>query len=130
MMRALRRVLTNKKVTIDEETVAKRIEKYERLVDPVRAFIKEASIEGSDETPLTEADTVTKPALEVAFEHFCKKYKLAPMSPTKFGIVMKQRLGYPDGREATGDRERIWKGIRLNQEYLLVISQGRQTKIG
>jgi P4 family phage/plasmid primase-like protien len=128
MMKSLRRVLGNKKITMDEKTLAERVAKYERLMYPVAAFLKEASTEDNDDEPLTEADQVTKPALQACYEHFCKKYKLAIMSQTKFGVVMKE-LGYPDGRETTDKRERFWKGIRLNAEYFLITQQGRQTQL-
>jgi len=72
---------------------------------------------------------VTKPALQHAYEHFCQKYRLAVMSQTKFGSTMK-KLGYFEGRTMEdGKRERAWRGIRLNGEYILVTSQGKQTKL-
>lgn len=128
LMKSLRRVLANYKITMDEATLSARIEKYERLTNPVSAFMKEALDEEDEDNPILLNNTITKPALHFAYEHFCKKYKLAAMPLNKFGSVMKG-LGYDDGRESTGDRLHIWKGIRLNEEYTMVVRQGRQTTL-
>jgi putative DNA primase/helicase len=130
MMNTLRRVLVNGKITMDDATIEKRIDKYERLTNPVKAFIDEISPETDEDDPIDYTDTITKPALHYLYEHFCKKYKLAAMSETKFGTIMKDQLGYSDAREGPRKyRKRVWKGITLNDEYKLVVEQGRQTKI-
>jgi phage/plasmid-associated DNA primase len=126
-MNALREVLRTGKIAMDEKTIEKRVEKYERLIDPVRAFTSEAFVEDNEEQPIRLDETVTKPALHEAYKHFCKKHKLAAMPYNKFGAAMK-KLGFPDGRENTGDRDRVWIGVRLTEEYLLAVN-GRQTTI-
>jgi putative DNA primase/helicase len=117
LMNALREVLRAGKISMDEKTIEKRVEKYERLIDPVRAFTKEAFVEDNDEISISLADTVTKAALYESYKRFCEKYKLAPMPENKFGGVMKNKIGFPDGRDSTGNRLSVCKGIRLKENY-------------
>jgi hypothetical protein len=53
------------------------------------------------------------------YKHFCSVKKLAVESKENFGKILKGKLGYKDGRESTGQRKTVWKGVKLLAEYNL-----------
>jgi hypothetical protein len=51
-----------------------------------------------------------------AYQHFCKKHRLAIMHKNLFGkALVKERI--QSDREPTGKRPMVWLGIKLTEEY-------------
>jgi phage/plasmid-associated DNA primase len=59
------------------------------------------------------SDKVTKDKLYQAYKRYCKENKLAVESKENFGKILKKKHDFQDGREASGERKTIWKGVRL-----------------
>ena len=115
LMIALRRILKiNRGIFMNEKTIHERREKYELAINPIGSFLEHAVAEDS-----TESDRVTKDGLYRAYTRFCKEKRLAVESKENFGKILKKRLNYQDGREASGARRTIWKGVKLTGMYSL-----------
>jgi D5 protein-like len=110
-MPVLRRVLNRNRVYMKENTIEERRERYTIAADPIKAFLEDVIAEDSVVT-----DTVMKERLYQAYRRFCKKHNLAILSKESLSKVLKKK-GYQEGRESSGKRERVWKGIRLKEEY-------------
>jgi hypothetical protein len=54
-----------------------------------------------------------------AYARFCKEKILAVESKENFGEILKKQFGFQDGREASGDRRTMWKGVELAGIYNL-----------
>ena len=121
LMVALRRILRNKRIFLNERTIDERRQKYERAVNPVKAFLEEAVAEDS-----TEDESITKIEFYNAYVRFCEKYKIAKKSIEALGKDLK-RLGNQDGKKGKGnERKNCWLGVRLTPEYQL---DGKQQQI-
>ena len=66
-----------------------------------------------------ESDRITKDDLHQAYKRFCKEKRLAVESKESFGKILKKQFKFEDGREASGARRTIWKGVRLTGMYTL-----------
>ncbi len=110
LMNALRMLLKNKRIYVNDKTIQQRREKYQIALDPVKMFLDDAVAEDS-----TEFDTITKEELYVAYTMFCKAHHLAVLKKEKFGSMVKR--SYSDGRQGGGKRQTIWKGVSLNKKY-------------
>lgn len=110
LMKALRRVLMNKRVYVNDKTIQQRREKYQIALDPVKLFLYDAVSEDS-----TEFDSITKEEFYSAYTMFCKSHNLAILKKEKFGSMVKR--SYSDGRQGGAKRQTIWKGISLNKKY-------------
>ncbi len=75
LMRALRNILKNNGIHLNEKTIEARTAKHERAVNPVQAFVAEAIFDDS-----TESDYVVKADLYGAFKKYCKNTP-CPQSP-------------------------------------------------
>lgn len=118
LMVALRRILKNNRIFLNERTSDERRQKYERAVNPIKAFLEEAVAEDS-----TEDEWTTKTELFQAYVKFCGKYTIAKKSIEALGRDLK-KLGKQDGKKGKGgDRKNCWLGIRLTPEYQLDIKQ-------
>ena len=89
-------------------------EKYELALNPIGSFIELAVAEDS-----TESDKVIKDDLYRAYTRFCKEKRLAIESKENFGKILKKQFRFQDGREASGLRRTIWKGVKLTGMYNL-----------
>lgn len=98
------------RIYISEKTIEQRRERHAIAADPVKAFLAEAVAEDS-----VESDTVVKATLYQAYMQFCKKHNLAILSKESLGKILKKN--YPEGRQSSGKRETVWKGIKLTEEY-------------
>lgn len=116
-MIALRNILKNKRIYLNQKTIEERRTKYERSANPTKSFIAEALAEDA-----LESDCVTKEALYVAYYRFCNKHQL-PLQPIESLGKDLKKLGLEDGRETRGERKTLWKGIKLVEEYTLEPSQ-------
>lgn len=114
LMIALRRLLKNKGIMINEKTIQQRREKYEMATNPIASFIKDAISEES-----IESDRTTKDQIHQAYKRFCKNNRLAVESKENFGKILKNKYHFEEGRESSGDRRTIWKGVRLVERYLI-----------
>ena len=109
LMDALRDILLkNNGIFINEKTIQARREKYEMAANPIGSFIKNAVAEDS-----TESDKVAKDELYQVYQRYCKENKLAVESKENLGKILKKKHDFQDGREASGERRTIWKGVRL-----------------
>jgi putative DNA primase/helicase len=111
---ALRQLLKNGCLFVREKTIEERREKHELAVDPVRYFIRDAFSEDS-----VESDKTTKDGMYRAYTCFCKEKKLAVESKENLGKILKGKHGIQDGRESTGERKTVWKGVKLTAKYRL-----------
>jgi putative DNA primase/helicase len=118
LMIALRRILRNNEIYVNEKTIEEKRNKYERTANPIKSFLSEAVAEDS-----TEADSVIKEEFYRAYSRFCQKYSLPVEKIEMFGKILKGKLGFHDGRQSTGDRKTYWRGRRLTAEYILEIQQ-------
>ena len=82
---------------MNEKTIHERREKYELALNPIGSFVEHAVAEDS-----TESDRIIKDELYRAYTRFCKEKRLAVESKENFGKILKKRLNYQDGREASG----------------------------
>jgi putative DNA primase/helicase len=114
LMIALRRILKNRGIFVNEKTIHERREKYELALNPIGSFIEMAIAEDS-----TELDKVIKDDLYRAYTRFCKEKKLAVESKENFGKILKRQFRFQDGREASGARRTMWKGVKLTGIYNL-----------
>jgi hypothetical protein len=89
LMTALRRVLHNKQIFVNEKTI------QERREDSVIS------------------DQTTKEHFYRTLENYCKERNLAVPSKEIVGKILKKIYGYQEGREASGERRTVWKGVRL-----------------
>jgi putative DNA primase/helicase len=120
LMVALGKVLKNKRIFVNEKTIQERREKYELAAKPIECFKQDAIAEDS-----TEFDQTTKEDLYRAYQIFAKRNKLAVKSKENFGKMLK---GYfQEGREPSGRRKTIWKGVRLTDKYRLQIESEQHT---
>lgn len=118
MMIALRSLLRRNGLYLNEKTIEERREKYEKAVNPIRAFLDEAISEES-----VESDMVTKDDMYDAYVKYCKQNKIAIKQKESLGKELKKN-GIEDGRlgvEIDGKRKTCWKGVRLRPEYEKVI---------
>jgi P4 family phage/plasmid primase-like protien len=118
LMTALRRVLKRGRVFVNEKTIQQRREKYELATNPVMWFIKDAITEDS-----VESDKTTKDQLFHAYRRFCKQNTLAVESKENFGKILKSKHGFQEGRESSGERRTVWKGVRLAEKYQIEAHQ-------
>ena len=119
LMIALRRILKNNRgIFTNAKTTHERREKYELALNPIGSFIELAIAEGS-----AESDKIIKDDLYRAYTRFCKEKKLAVESKENFGKILKKQFRFQDGREATGLRRTIWKGVKLTGIYNLEDAQ-------
>ncbi len=105
-MNALRGILKNKRIFMNEKTSQQRRTRYEMAANPIQAFIDEAIMEESKEI----SDTVTKEDTYQAFLLFCKEKRLHTITKALFGRGFKRT--YPHGEYRT-----YWTGIKLKKEY-------------
>ena len=114
LMYALRGILKNKSIAVNEQTIQERRQKYELAVNPIDVFLRLAI-----DPETTERDATRKDTAYLAYLKFCKFYKLSVISNTMFGKRLKQH-GIKDGRDTfEGQTVRVW-WIRLTDEYLKV----------
>ncbi|MGD9534594.1 MAG: phage/plasmid primase, P4 family [Candidatus Nitrosocosmicus sp.] len=124
LMTALRRILKNNGIFLNEKTVEQKRKKSERANDPVKVFLEEAVAEDS-----TADEWITKSELHQAYIRFCNKYKLAFKSIEAFGKDLKRlRPTISEGKRSKQDERRktCWFGIRLTPEYQLDIGKQQQ----
>jgi putative DNA primase/helicase len=109
-MITLKRLLNQNRIFIKEKTIEQRRDRYAIAANPVESFLQEAVAEDS-----VESDTVVKERFYQAYRRFCNKYNLAILSKENLGKIVKKRFG--EGRESSGKRETVWKGIKLKETY-------------
>jgi putative DNA primase/helicase len=119
LMVALRRILKNKGIYMNEKTIEERRKKSERVADPIKSFLEEAIAEDSLET-----DYIIKSDFHSVYVRFCKKYKIAHKSIEVFAKELGKRKLYGEKkRTINGERKNVWLGIKLKPQYLLPEAQ-------
>lgn len=123
-MVALRRILKDGDIYVNEKTIEERRAKYERIQNPIREFLEEATIR--------ESGLVRKEDLYVAYQHYCEKYEI-PIAKKydPFCKVLKNEFGLEDVmRRIKGDKmERRWTGITLTEDYIPKAEEEKQTRL-
>jgi putative DNA primase/helicase len=119
LMVALQRLLKNNGVFVNEKTIHTRREKYEMAANPIGSFIEHAVARDSE-----EYDKTPKDRLYNIYKRYCKENKLAVESKENFGKILKNKYDFLDGREASGERRTVWKGVRL------VVQPAREDSLG
>lgn len=115
LMIALRHILKNKGIYMNEKTIEERRRKSERVADPIKSFVEDAVAEDS-----TEADWIAKTDFHTAYTKFCKRHKIA-IKPIEIFAKDLGKIKRFDQQKKTinGERKMVWLGIRLNPQYLL-----------
>jgi putative DNA primase/helicase len=85
LMQALRNILKNKGIYLNEKTIEEKTLKHERAVNHIKCFISEAIVDEG-----TESDYVIKSDLFESYKKYCKIYSLAPKSIEAFGRDLKK----------------------------------------
>ena len=113
-MRALRRIRKTKQIYVNEKSVQERQEKYERLVNPVKAFVNEPVSEESNESHF-----IPKTSLYGIYNLYCSENGLPFLTYTNFCKRIKAEINNIEEFRPLIDGERVqcWKGILLNPEY-------------
>jgi putative DNA primase/helicase len=115
LMIALRRILRNKGIFINEKTIDERRKKSERVADPIKSFLEDAVAENS-----TEADWIAKSDFHDAYKRFCKTHKIAFKPIELFAKeLVKIRRFDQQKKTINGERKMGWFGIKLNPHYLI-----------
>ena len=109
LVKALRTVLRNEGIFVNEKTIEQRRERHQLAVNPIQYFLEDAiDIES------TESDETPKDTLYEAYTRFCNRHKLAVESKDNLGRILKShRYKFHDDREGSGKRRRLWIGVRL-----------------
>lgn len=115
-MVALRRLINSNRIFTKEKTIEERRQRYTVAANPIEAFLEEVTAEDS-----VESDSVTKEQLYQGYVRFCKERKLAILSKESLGKILKNR--FQEGRESSGERRTLWKGIKLVEKYNVVLEQ-------
>lgn len=115
LMKALRRLLRNKGIYMNEKTIEERRKKSERVADPIKSFLEDAVAEDS-----IESDWITKPDFYDAYTKFCNRHKIA-IKPIEIFAKDLMKIKKFDHQKKTikGERKMIWLGIKLNPAFLL-----------
>ena len=117
LVMTLRRVL-NKGIFSKEKSIEQRRERHGLAVNPIGCFRREALAEDSVET-----DKTTKESLYQAYKRFCQEHNLAVESKENFGKILKNRYQIQEGRESSGERRTIWKGVKSTEFYNIALGQ-------
>ena len=112
LIKALRNLLTNERVFVNERTIEERRQRHELAVNPLQYFLSDVLA-----VDMTETDKTPKDLFYQAYKRFCNEHKLAVESKENLGRILKNRFGFQEGRETSTDRRRFWKGIRLTPKY-------------
>jgi P4 family phage/plasmid primase-like protien len=107
LMNALREVLKHG-VYVKKRTINERREKYELASDPITAFVQDAI-----QDPLSDSGGDRKEDVYAGYVRFCKFHKLPIESLEVFGKRATRQFKFQSGREGSGQRKNIWKGVRL-----------------
>ena len=120
LMVYLRHIQKNKELYVNEKTTEQKRAKYERAVNPIKAFLEEALAEEE----LTETDEEKKEDVYKAYEMYCEKYSLPVEKFEMLGRILKGKFGYKDTRHEVNDKKiPYWKGMRLAGDYVRVKGQ-------
>lgn len=84
-MYAPRHILKDKRISINENTIHQRCEKYEIATNPLKVFSRLVV-----DKEANESDYITKEDAYQAYQRFCRHYKLAVIDKTLFGKMMKR----------------------------------------
>jgi putative DNA primase/helicase len=117
---ALRTLLRNESIFVNEKTIEQRRQRHQLAVNPIQYFLIDVIAEDS-----TESDQTLKDTLYEAYIRFCNQHKLAVESKENLSRTLINRFRLHEGRESTGERRRFWKGVRLAAKYQ--IPQVQQT---
>jgi len=122
LMIALRNILKNDRIYLNQKSIQERREKHELLKDPISAFLKIAVADDS-----VPSDYIIKDDFHNAYVKYCKFHSLPIQSKEEFGKILKQVHKVEEGRESkngkNGKRNTIWKGIKLSERMNVDIKQ-------
>lgn len=108
LMNILRRILINRRIYLTERTIQDMRSKHKIFIDPVGSFWDDIVAEDS-----TESDSMTKDELYSRFCQHCNDKNVPALPIETFGKKIKAKYGVSSGREGSGGRRRIWKGIKV-----------------
>jgi len=115
LMVYLRHIQKTKELYVNEKTTEEKRAKYERAVNPIKAFLEEALAE---EEELSD-DEDRKEDVYNAYVIYCNKYSLPVEKFEMLGRVLKGKFGYKDTRhEVNKKKVAYWKRVKLSGEYV------------
>jgi|RhiMetdeSRZDD1v2_1073273.scaffolds.fasta_scaffold76755_4 putative DNA primase/helicase len=114
LVKALRTVLRNEEIFVNEKTIEQRRERHQLAVNPLQYFLEDVIDKESSELDKTPKDTLYE-----AYTGFCNRHKLAVESKENLSRILKNRYRYQEDREGSGKRRRLWKGIKLTTKYAI-----------
>jgi putative DNA primase/helicase len=119
LMVALRRILKNRGVYINEKTIEERRKKAERVADPIKSFLEDAVADDSD-----ESDWIAKSDFHNAYTKYCKRHKIAIKPIEIFAKdLAKIKKFHHQKKTINGERKMGWLGIKLMSHYLICEEQ-------
>jgi putative DNA primase/helicase len=133
LMIALRRILHNKGIYLNEKTIQERREKYEMASNPIGSFIEHMIAKDC-----TEDDKTPKEEFYRAYVLYCKENNLPIQSKENFGKILKRNFYFQEGREPCGLRRPTWKKVRLvvelekeqqNEKYTDYVEDSRNAAV-
>jgi phage/plasmid-associated DNA primase len=105
---ALRRILHNNGIYLNEKTIQERRDKYEMASNPIGSFIEQMVAKDC-----TEDDKTPKEEFYRAYVLYCKEKNLPIQSKENFGKILKRNFSFQEGRESSDLRRPVWKKVRL-----------------
>jgi putative DNA primase/helicase len=114
LMAELRRIRKSKELYVNEKTIEEKRIKYERTINPLGSFRREAISEYS-----TPADYVTKVDFHNAYVAYCKEHALPYEKYDIFCKNVKNKTDIQETRKKSkeGDRIMCWAGVSLIPLY-------------
>ena len=111
LMIPLRRIaMEHKAPYMDAKTIQQRKLKHQLVSDPVKTFLEIAT----EPTEYESDPNLPKEDLYEGYKQFCAFYRLPWQKYNDFCGNVKKK-GINDYRETSGDRKRVWTGIRLKR---------------
>jgi len=108
-MSALRNLMKNKGIFVNEKTIEERRKKYSRALDPLKAFMNERVLPYAKEN-----DKEYKDKFYEAYKEYCEEFRLSYKSMNDFSTAIMEHPYYINGgRESKGDRLRYWKSVTI-----------------
>jgi phage/plasmid-associated DNA primase len=131
LMKGLRTIRRTKNLYVNEKTIEEKRIKYERAINPIRAFLNEAISEES-----TEASYVPKTHLYGVYIQYCNEFSLPVEKYLNFSKILENEFSFQDTRlkpdksieieevenrngnnKKKDDRIAVWRHTALIEKY-------------
>lgn len=113
-LNGIERLKIYKKLTYDHDTTMDRWYNFKNSRNVLNSFIKDCIVFDDDKN-------VSKKDAFILYNSYCSSYNIIPISSKMFNIKMKAYLNQEDDyrpEDEDGKRERVWKGIRISDNWI------------